>query len=133
MKRKMILLFWLAGMLLPLNWLSMKFSMVRRYFDPVLAPEWMHVLGHIFLFGILAVLLVRVFNLPFNIQTAILLGFMILITGGLQEILQLQSKGRPFGMPEVFDLYVDVIGGLLGWLVFWFIDKQRNMRTNQNI
>jgi VanZ family protein len=129
----MILLFWLAGMLLPLNWLTMKFSLVCRYFDPVLALEWIHILAHMFLFGVLAVMVVQVFNLPFNIQTAILLGSMILITGGLQEVLQLQVKGRPFGMPEVFDLYVDIVGGLLGWLVIWFFDKQRNMRTNQNI
>lgn len=124
----MVLIFWLVGMLLPLNWLSMKFSLVRQYFDPVLAPEWIHILAHMFLFGVLAVMIVRVFNLPFNIQTAMLLGSMILITGGLQEVLQLQVKGRPFGMPEVFDLYVDIIGGLLGWLVFWLIDKQRNKR-----
>ncbi len=122
----MILFLWLAGMLFPLNWLMVKFSLVRRYFNPVLAPEWIHILAHMFLFGVFAVMIVRVFNLPFNIQTAILLGIMILITGGLQEVLQLQMKGRPFGIPEVFDLYVDIVGGLLGWLVFWFIDKQKN-------
>ena len=102
--------------------------MVRRYFNPVLAPEWIHILAHMVLFGVLVVMVVRVFNLPFNIQTAILLGIMIIITGGLQEVLQLQAKGRAFGIPEVFDLYVDIVGGLLGWLVFWLIDKQRNKR-----
>ena len=44
---------------------------------------------------------------------------LVLIVGGLQELLQLPVKGRAFGWPEIFDLGVDLLGGILG--VFFFL------------
>jgi len=42
----------------------------------------------------------------------------------IQELLQLPTKGRTFGWPEVFDLGVDLVGGMLG-IFFSHLYRQR--------
>lgn len=44
------------------------------------------------------------------------------MAGGLQELLQLPTKGRTFGVPEIFDLCVDLVGGTIG-LFFYLVCK----------
>lgn len=117
-KRKLFLILWLFGMLLPLEWLTKGIPLVRRAFDLVVSTELAHIIGHLILFSGLAVLALYVFRLPQTWQTALLLALGVLAVGLGQEYLQLQVKGRSFGWPEVFDLGVDLIGAGLGWWAY---------------
>ena len=117
-KRKVFLVLWLFGMLAPLEWLTKSFPLVRRGFDLFVGTELAHVIGHIILFGGMVVLLLYLFNLPQTRGIAVMLGFCVLVVGLGQEFLQLQVKGRMFGWPEIFDLVVDLTGGVIGWLVY---------------
>jgi hypothetical protein len=57
MKKTLLLLFWIAGILFPLAWLG-KFSQgFRQAFDAVFGPLWMHILMHAGLFAFLALLI----------------------------------------------------------------------------
>lgn len=117
-KRIVFLLLWLTGMLVPLEWLTDAFPLVRRGLDFFVGTELAHVIGHIVLFGGLVVLFLYLFNLPQTRGIAVLLGLCVLAVGLGQEFLQLQVKGRMFGWPEIFDLGVDLAGGTIGWLVY---------------
>ena len=105
-------------MIFPLNWLRQESAFVRRNFDSAFQAEWVHVVAHLALFAGLVILLLYVLNLPQNIKTAVLVTVIVLVLATVQEILQLQVKGRDFGGPEWFDLGVDLVGGLFGWWVF---------------
>lgn len=125
MKRKLFLFAWLFAMVFPLNWLRQEVGFIRRRFDPLFAAEWIHVVAHLVLFAGLVLLLWFVFNFPFNSRTAFMIGGLILLVGVIQEILQLQVKGRGFGWPEVFDLNVDLNGAALGYLIAWGLSNWR--------
>ena len=112
-KRTFLFLFVLA-MVFPMNWLREESAFLRAYFDRWFAPEWMHVIGHLALFGVLVFLVLRTFDLPLDLNTLFVLLAIILMVGLTQEFLQLPTKGRAFGWPEVFDLVVDFVGGMLG-------------------
>jgi len=114
MKPRLLLFLWLAGMMTPLNWLQKEFAVLLRPFNFLIAPEWVHILAHLILFSGLAVLIVRTFKLHLNWQTAVVLLVAILLTAGVQEVFQLQAKERGFGWPEVFDIGVDLMGGVVG-------------------
>ncbi len=124
MKRKLLVLIWFLAILFPLNWLRRESGFVRRHFDVLFNLEIMHILMHLLLFGGLVVLVVRVFQLPLNWQTALLLLFVILVTGLMQEGLQLLVKQRHFGWAEVFDLGVDLAGGTIGWCILLINSKR---------
>lgn len=113
-RKRTLLLFFVLGMIFPLNWLREESAFLRIHFDHIFAPEWMHVIGHLVLFSVLVFLILNTFHLPFDWRTLLLLLAAILIVGLLQEGLQLPTKGRAFGWPEVFDLAVDLVGGVLG-------------------
>ena len=118
-KRKiLLLLFWLTGMLFPMNLLWKKSSIIRRIFDALISSELSHVIGHMILFGGLVFLLFFIFDLPLTKRTAVILGVSVLAVGMGQEFLQLQVKQRAFSWPEVFDLCVDMVGGTLGWYIY---------------
>ena len=74
----------------------------------------MHILAHLILFSGLVVLIGRTFKLHLNWQTAVVLLAAILLTAGVQEVFQLQAKERGFGWPEVFEIGVDLMGGVVG-------------------
>lgn len=123
MKRKTLVILWLCAILFPLNWLRQESSFVRRHFDALFRLEIMHILMHLLLFGGLVLLIVKTFQLPLNRKSALLLILLILSTGLLQELLQLLVKQRDFGWSEVFDLGVDLAGGVLGWLILLIYSK----------
>jgi len=60
----------------------------------------------------------HIFKLPLNRRTAVLLGGLLLALAMGQELLQLQVKQRAYGWPETFDLFVDLAGGILGWMAY---------------
>ena len=113
-KRIGILLFWLAGTIFPISWLRRVSPTFRYYYDPLIPLEWLHVVMHTLLFVGLSLLLIYVFQLPLNRRTVLLILGTILVVGLFQEILQLWAKGRTFWWYEVYDLAVDLAGGVLG-------------------
>lgn len=89
--------------------------------------EAAHIITHLFVFAILALLLVRAkhasplpkrahsLKLQLNWNTVLGTLLFTLLIGLVQEGLQyMVSADRVFGWPEIYDLGVDVIGGILG-------------------
>jgi len=86
-------------------------------------------MGHLVLFCGLAFLLLYVFRLQQTTRSALLLALSSIAVGLGQEFLQLQFKMRAFGLPEVFDLGVDLTGATLGWLGYaYFLRMERYLR-----
>lgn len=119
MKRYMILLIWITAILFPLTWVGRLLPGLRYSLwplvRPLISPEWVHVVAHAVLYAGLALLLAFSLRLPRNWLSALFLFFVVITLGLGQEGLQLVAKGRSFGKAEVFDLGVDMLGGLLGW------------------
>jgi VanZ family protein len=122
MRSFVVLSLWLLGILFPLAWLGRFSTTYQRTFDTVFRAEWMHVLMHLILYVGLGMLLYIALRLKFNRRTFILMSLIILCVGILQEGMQFLSQG--FTLPHttiisrgLFDLSVDLIGGLLGLVV----------------
>lgn len=112
-------------MIFPLNWLRRESDFVRHNFDSVFLAEWAHVIAHLALFAGLVILVLYALRLPQNVKTALLVAAILLVVALLQEMLQLQVKGRAFGGPEWFDLGVDLVGGMIGWWIYGRLHRQR--------
>ncbi len=131
MRARLALCLLLLGILFPAAWLRQFSTSYRRTFDSIFAPEWMHILLHMALFGILAILLVITLRIPLNRRTAVGVLLAILVIGMLQEGLQLLTHAslltRPlaFGGP-VFDLGVDLAGASLGLAALLLLRKRQN-------
>ena len=113
-KRIGILILWLVGMIFPVNWLRRVSPTFRQHYDPLVPLEWVHIVMHTLLFVVLTLLLIYVFQLPLNRRTVLIVLGTLLAVGIFQEILQLQTKNRPFMWYEVYDLAVDLAAGVLG-------------------
>lgn len=133
MKRKILLSIWLLAMLFPLNWVWQESIFMQRNFTRLFNTEWVHIPAHIFLFAGLALLLWFVFKFPFDARSAVMLAAVVLLVGGLQEVLQLQAKGRGFGWPEVFDLSVDLNGAALGFVIAWGVSSWRRRGAGEGV
>ncbi len=118
MKRKLLLFLWLSGTIFPFNWLRQESPVLRKHFDALFSPEWIHIIGHLFIFCTLVILFLRTYQRPLNVRLVVGVIGLVFIVGGLQELLQLHAKARPFGWPELFDLGVDLVGGGLGGGLF---------------
>jgi hypothetical protein len=119
MRRKNLLLIaWLAGILFPVSWLRLVWPGFRAPFDAVFAPEWMHILSHLVLFAGLGALLAVIFN--WNSSRLLRAAVVILAAGVLQEILQALSSGNLLRY-ALFDLGVDLVGGLAGLGAAWLL------------
>lgn len=119
----MFLVLWLLGMLFPLELIRTLSDYIRQAFLALISSELSHVVGHTILFGGLVFMLLHMFELPLTRRSAVLMAFNVLAVGLLQEVFQLQVKARGFGWPEAFDLGVDLVGGVLGWLVFLYYQR----------
>ena len=128
MKKKLTLILWLLVLLFPLNWLRQESPFVQRHFDTLFKMEWVHIVAHLFIYAGLVMLFESAFSLELNLRTALLLLGVILAAGGLQESFQLLVKGHGFGVEEWFDLGVDLVGGLLGWLLLVWRRPKRDDR-----
>lgn len=128
-KRKLFLVLWLVGMIFPLNLVWELSYHVRRVFDALISSELSHVIGHLILFSGLVFLLMYIFELAPTRRSALILTAVVLAVGLLQEYFQLQVKHRPFGPPEIFDLGVDLIGGMIGWMLYrYYLRYSRYLR-----
>jgi hypothetical protein len=117
MKRaKIWLLILLLGILFPMAWPGKFSEKYRQIFNAVFSPEWMHWLMHAVLYAGLAILLLRVFDLRSNHQTAFAVLGMVLLVGIIQEGMQLWSGVQSLRWNSLFDLGVDLTGAGLGLL-----------------
>ena len=114
LRSRLVLLLWLLGILFPIAWLG-RFSLAyRRTFEAIFAPEWMHWFTHALLFGGLVALFVIVLRLNLDRKTALIALALVFGVGFLQEVFQALSQGSFSLAGSVFDLGVDLVGGLLG-------------------
>ncbi len=102
----------------PLGWVFSFSPVLRRLFNNVFYAEWVHVVAHIVLFSLL--------GFGFNWARgragrgpALALTIGLALGVGLgQEILQMISRGHPFGAASLYDLVVDSVGAALGYAAF---------------
>jgi hypothetical protein len=118
-----LLTFWFFGILFPMAWLGNFSTGYRQVFNSIFAPEWMHWLMHAVLFAGLVTLVVLVFNLQLKFHTVLLLLWMVLFVGMAQEGTQLLSQRQIFRWNSLFDLAVDLFGGVIGLGIIWGIRK----------
>jgi hypothetical protein len=122
-----LLLLWLAGILFPLAWLGRFSHAYRRLFDIIFSPEWMHWVMHALLYAGLVVLLGLVIPLPPGRRGLLLVLGLMLATGALQEYFQAISQGFGSITTALFDLGVDLAGGMMG-LAGMMVHKYRSYR-----
>lgn len=132
-KRIGILILWLVGMIFPISWLRRVSPTFRHFFDPLIPLEWLHVVMHMLLFATFAVLVIYVFRLPLNGRTVLIVLGSLLVVGFFQEILQLWAKDRTFWWYEVYDLVVDLAGGVLGLGIAGLIWGRVKEKTIMNV
>jgi hypothetical protein len=127
-KRFLILLLWLLGILFPMAWLGNFWHGYRRVFNTIFAPEWMHWLMHAALYAGLAILLAMVFNLSLDRRTVPLVWGCVLLVGMIQEGMQLFSGVQVVSWNSLFDLGVDLVGAGIGLGMVWGIRKASGAR-----
>jgi len=101
MRRYLLLLFWLTGILFPMVLFTRCSATYKCWFQTVFTPEWTHVVMRAPLYGVLAVLLAAPCHPP------------VAAPGGIQLVYTASLPGRD----EVFDIGVDMLGGLTGVLI----------------
>jgi hypothetical protein len=118
MKRRLILLIWLAGILFPIAWLGSFWPAYRRVFAAIFSPEWVHVVMHAMLFAVLAALLLQLLFPRFGFKSLILVLLIGLAVGMFQEGFQALSLESGSLHAAIFDLGVDLSGILVGSMGF---------------
>ena len=123
MRRRGWLIFWILAIIFPTAVVG-RFSLsFRKAFDAIFAPTWMHVLMHALLFAGLGMILMLTFRLPLSPRTgAVILG-VVLGVGLLQEGFQAFSQGFFSLSGTIFDLGVDLAGGLAGLMLMGWMRR----------
>lgn len=131
MKRNLFLILWILGILMPMAWLVRPSPMAYRLFNTLFSPAWMHIVMHTLLFAVLGALLMQrlsgTFARRIGFTLALVLGAAI-----LQEGFQLLSRQSVLHPDNLFDIGVDMLGGLLGAMVALAVRKiavERSART----
>ena len=122
MKRHLFLILWILGILTPMAWLVRPSPVAYRLFNTLFSPVWMHIVMHILLFAVLGALLMQ----RQSGTLARRIGFtMALVLGAaiLQEGFQLLSRQAVLHPDNLFDIGVDMLGGLLGVLAVLTVRK----------
>ncbi len=131
--RVALVLAWVFGILIPLYSFRRFSTSYQAAFDWVFHTHASHVLMHTFLYGVLGCLLCSLAarsTLSAGRQFVLVL-FGVAIVGVLQEAIQTRSEHVVLGRHEVFDLFVDLNGGLLGTLLFMRTARQKRKSTDQ--
>lgn len=113
MKRYLFLLFWTIGILMPVAWLVRPSPVAYRIFNTLFSPVWMHILMHALLFAVLGALLMQRLSGTLTRRVGLTLA-LVLVAAILQEGFQLLSRQSVLHPDNLFDITVDMLGGLLG-------------------
>ena len=130
MKRNLFLLFWTIGILMPVAWLLRTSPVAYRIFNTQFSPVWMHILMHSLLFAVLGALLMQRLSGTLARRVGLTLA-LVLVAAILQEGFQLLSRQSVLHPDNLFDIGVDMLGGLLGLsvvLAFRKIEAKRARR-----
>jgi VanZ family protein len=87
-------------------------------FDWAFKSNITHILMHVFLYAMLAWLVSLVFSHDKKIISPVKVLLIVLGVSVLQETIQLASIKYPVGWDDIFDVLVDLSGGLIGVLIF---------------
>ena len=113
MKRYLFLVFWTIGILMPVAWLVRPSPVAYRIFNTLFSPAWMHILMHSLLFAVLGALLMQSLSGTLARRVGLTLA-LVLVAAILQEGFQLLSRQSVLHLDNLFDITVDMLGGLLG-------------------
>jgi hypothetical protein len=130
MHKRLLLVFWLIGIIFPMAWLGRFSSRYHVLFNTLFSPEWIHWGMHAVIFAGLVVLVMFAFDLDPSRQT---LGIILLVAIGVgivQESLQLLSGVQVLKWNTLLDLGVDSAGALAGYGVVWGIGKLREEKVS---
>lgn len=118
MRLRWMLVVWLFAILFPVAMFRQFWPAFRRQFDAIFYPDWIHVLVHIILFAGFTLLLSWNYRIALTPARAAGVLLAALGVGILQEALQALSQ-QIFWLPGVlFDLGIDLAGGILGLLIW---------------
>ncbi len=119
MRRFILLAVWCLGIIIPTAVFARYSPAIRRTFNSIFSPPWVHVLMHLALFAVLVVILVRVFALPLRWRSILFATGVIIGVGLLQEGFQAVEQGYLLPYGALADLGVDYVGGLVGMLIIY--------------
>lgn len=128
MKRYLFLVFWTIGILMPVAWLLRPSPVAYRIFNTLFSPAWMHILIHSLLFAVLGALLMQSLSGTLARRVGLTLA-LVLVAAILQEGFQLLSRQSVLHLDNLFDITVDMLGGLLGVLAVLTVRKRATERT----
>ncbi|MDE0633232.1 MAG: hypothetical protein OXH73_17135 [Caldilineaceae bacterium] len=116
MKRHLFLILWTLGILTPITWLVRPSPAAYRLFNTLFSPPWMHIFMHSLLFAVLGALLTQRLSGTLARRVGLTLA-LVLGAAILQEGIQLLSRQSVLHADNLFDIAVDMLGGLLGVLL----------------
>ncbi len=125
----LILIIWSIGILFPFYFIRRFSHLYKQGFDWAFKSNIIHVLMHIFLYAMLAILISVVFSNKKKLISPVKVVLIVLCVSVLQETIQLLSIKCPVGWDDIFDIFVDVSGGLIGVFVFRW---QKNILTQSH-
>ena len=125
MKNKIYLYLWFAITIFPFNLFKVESTISNLVSNRTYAPEWVHVIIHLFLYSILVFLIINAFNPKYDQLSTLIIIAVILVAGGLQESLQLIEKNRFFNWNDLFDIGVDIAAGMLSWILVQNIRRKQ--------
>ncbi|MCY4080750.1 MAG: hypothetical protein OXF54_10940 [Caldilineaceae bacterium] len=128
MKRYLFLVFWTIGILMPVAWLLRPSPVAYRIFNTLFSPAWMHILMHTLLFAVLGALLMQRLSGTLARRVGLTLA-LALVAAIFQEGFQLLSRQSVLHPDNLFDIAVDMLGGLLGVLAVLTVRKRATERT----
>jgi hypothetical protein len=120
--RKWLLSIWLFGILFTVSILQRFSPLYREMIDFLFSPEWMHWIMHAVLFGILVILLGFAFRLKG--KETLRVAALTLGVGILHEGFQAWGQESYNLGSSLFDLGIDFLGGLTGWLLFLALQRK---------
>lgn len=107
-------------MLLPLYSFSRGSAVFELAFDRVFQTQASHVTVHILLYAVLAYLLASALFQPdlSAKQLFLFVSVAVVAVAVSQESIQMISEDVAFGYDEIFDVFVDLSGGIIGTVLY---------------
>jgi chloramphenicol 3-O-phosphotransferase len=124
MRKRLLLLVWIAGIIFPMAGLGRISPQFRHAFNAVFGPNWMHVVMHSVLFAVLVLLVLAATEWKPGWRAAGVALLAILVVAVVQEGLQALSQGVFPLAGAVYDLGVDLCGGAVGYGVFLILGNK---------